>query len=577
MYKNQPELIDALVSANILSKDQADQVLKEASSQGKEPEAILLSGKIIEEAVLVGVKASLLNLPIAELENETIARKVLDFLPKEVAENYRMVVFKKDKKSVYVGMVNPQDFKAIEVVEFLAQKQDLSPRYHIITEKSFNYALRQYQALGDEVQEVLANIGEDDQILGEMPATAKEMEQVIKSAPVSKMMLVIIRHAIEGRASDIHIEPTSKDTKIRYRIDGMLRTSLVLPKYIHAAVVARIKVLANLKLDEARKPQDGRIRLTIEGRDIDFRVSTLPLVEGEKVVLRILDTEKKAPSLTELGLNPVHIELLEQAMTKPYGMILLTGPTGSGKTTTLYTVLSIINKDNLNIVTLEDPIEYYIDGVNQSQIHPEIGFSFASGLRSILRQDPNVVMVGEIRDQETAELVIHASLTGHLMLSTLHTSNAVGAIPRLIDMGAEFYLLSAVVNLIMSQRLARKICPHCKEQVEVPSVILDRIKKKVETIPAKYLTNVDKSKLVFYKGKGCSRCADLGYQGRTAVAEVIYITPEIREIINKGGNIKDIEKALIKQDFIDLTQDCLLRALNGETTVDEVMRISHLS
>jgi type IV pilus assembly protein PilB len=390
------------------------------------------------------------------------------------------------------------------------------------------------------------------------------------------MVLVIIRHAIDGRSSDIHIEPTMKDTKVRYRIDGMLRTSLVLPKYIHSAIVARIKVLANLKLDETRKPQDGRIRLTVEGRDVDFRVSTLPLFEGEKVVLRILDTNAQVPSLEQLGFNKIHIDIIKEAIQKPHGLTLLTGPTGSGKTTTLYTILTMLNQDGVNIVTLEDPIEYYISGVNQSQINTDIGYSFASGLRAILRQDPNVVMLGEIRDKETTELVVHASLTGHMILSTLHTNSAIGAIPRLIDLGAEPFLLSSIVNLLIAQRLARKVCPDCKTTTIIPETLLRKVKDQLVGIPPKYLEGIDTAKLTFYKGQGCPHCGNLGYQGRIAVAEVLNITSETREAINKGGDVSVIKKILEKEEYITLTQDCLIKALSGVTTLEEVMRIAQL-
>jgi type IV pilus assembly protein PilB len=405
----------------------------------------------------------------------------------------------------------------------------------------------------------------------------EKMEAVIKSAPVSKMVLVILRHALAGRASDIHIEPTVTDTAVRYRIDGTLHTSLILPKYTHAAIVARIKVLANLKLDETRKPQDGRIRLNIEGRDIDFRVSTLPLFEGEKVVLRILDTKAEVPTLEKLGLNPLHIELIKKSIKRPHGMTLLTGPTGSGKTTTLYTVLTMLNEEGTNIVTLEDPIEYYINGVNQSQINPEIGYTFAAGLRAILRQDPNIVMVGEIRDKETTELVIHASLTGHMILSTLHTNNAIGAIPRLIDLGAEPFLVSSVLNMVIAQRLARKICPDCRKEMAIPAALMARVKEQITEIPPKYLKDIDQKKLTFYKGEGCAHCGNLGYLGRVAVVEIIDVDAEIRQLITAGG--KDVtlfDKALKKQEFITLTQDCLIKALQGQTTMEEVLRVSQL-
>ncbi|NUM25532.1 MAG: type II/IV secretion system protein [Candidatus Buchananbacteria bacterium] len=581
MLRNQSQLVEALVAGNLLTRQAADDLLKKSSEVRKTPEELIIEERLITDKELLATKSKILNTPVADFQNKTIDKKVLNLIPKEVAENYQMIPFEKEGSELRVGLVNPQNFKAIEAVEFLAQKAGLKIRYFIISPTSFRLGLRQYQALGEEVKQALAGINEQQQVVEKTAEESlKEMEEVIKSAPVSKMVLVIVRHAIDGRASDIHIEPTTKDTKVRYRIDGILRTSLVLPKYIHSAIVARIKVLANLKLDETRKPQDGRIRLNIEGRDIDFRVSTLPLFEGEKVVLRILDSNAQIPSLDQLGFNSIHIETIKEAIKKPNGLLLLTGPTGSGKTTTLYTILTMINKDGINIVTLEDPIEYYVDGVNQSQINQEINYTFASGLRAILRQDPNVVMLGEIRDKETTELVIHASLTGHLMLSTLHTNNSVGAIPRLIDLGAEPFLLSSVMNVVIAQRLARKLCPNCKQETKVPELMMKKVKSELSQIPKKYLEGlegIDIDKPVFYKGAGCASCGNLGYQGRTAVSEILEITPEVREAINRGGNTIEINKMLKSQNFITLTQDCLIKALKAETTLDEVMRVSQLN
>ncbi|MFA6410907.1 MAG: GspE/PulE family protein [Candidatus Buchananbacteria bacterium] len=576
MYQDQNQLIEALVAAKLLTSETAADLQKKAKDRQKMPEDLIIEENLVAEDKIIEVKSKFLNIPLADLQGRQIPKKVLNLIPQEVAENYKMVPFEQEGNELHVGLINPQNFKAIEAVEFLAQKANLKVRYYIISNISFREAFRQYQILGEEVKEALAGINEEAGIAKSFTDESKEMEEVIKSAPVSKMVLVIIRHAIDGRASDIHIEPTMKDTKVRYRIDGILRTSLVLPKYIHSAIVARIKVLANLKLDESRKPQDGRIRLTIEGRDIDFRVSTLPLFEGEKIVLRILDTQAQVPALDQLGFNPIHIELIKEVIKKPHGLTLLTGPVGSGKTTTLYTILTMLNQEGVNIVTLEDPIEYYISGVNQSQINPEVGFSFASGLRAILRQDPNIVMLGEIRDKETTELVVHASLTGHMILSTLHTNSAIGAIPRLMDLGAEPFLLSSIINLVIGQRLARKICPDCKVQSEVPETIMKRIKEQIDSVPAKYLKDVKTDKLVFYKGQGCAHCGNLGYQGRIAVSEVIDVNNELRELINQGGDVTAIKKALAKQDFITLTQDCLIKALQGITTVEEVMRVSQL-
>lgn len=576
MFKDQQQLLNALVEAKLLNSDQAKELEAKATEVNKTPEDLILDGHLVAEDKLTEIKGKLLDIPPVDLKGREIPKKVLNLIPGEVSENYQMVPFELIGNELHVGLVNPQNFKAIEAVEFLAQKSGFKVRYYIISQSSLHEAFKSYRILGDEAKEALANIKQETAVTGTAKDSLKEMEEVIKSAPVSKMVLVIVRHAIDGHASDIHIEPTLKDTKVRYRIDGILRTSLVLPKYIHSAIVARIKVLANLKLDETRKPQDGRIRLTIDNREIDFRVSTLPLFEGEKVVLRILDTEAQVPGLEQLGFNPIYIEKIKESIKRPHGLILLTGPTGSGKTTTLYTVLTMLNQDGINIVTLEDPIEYYIGGVNQSQINPEVGYTFASGLRAILRQDPNVVMLGEIRDNETTELVIHASLTGHMILSTLHTNDAIGAIPRLVDLGAEPFLLSSVLNLVIAQRLARKVCTYCKKESAVPETLLTKAKALLAEIPPKFLGSIDPKKLIFYKGEGCAHCGNMGYQGRTAVAEVINVTSEIREIMNNGAKVEDIRKALKNQDFITLAQDCLLRALEGETTLDEVVRISTL-
>ncbi len=566
-----------LVAQNLLTAQQAQEVERQAAAKKQTPEEYISENNLVEPEELLAAKAKLLKLPAIDLRGRAIDHEVLNLIPREVADNYQMISFERTADELSVGLVNPQNYKAIEAVEFLAQKANLSAKYFLISPESFRTAFNQYQVLAEEAKAALADISEKETVTMAKTEEMEKMEAVIKSAPVSKMVLVIIRHALAGRASDIHIEPTTADTKVRYRIDGMLHTSLILPKYTHAAIVARIKVLANLKLDETRKPQDGRIRLNIEGRDVDFRVSTLPLFEGEKVVLRILDTRAEVPTLDKLGLQPHHIELIKQAIRRPHGLTLLTGPTGSGKTTTLYTILTMLNQEGVNIVTLEDPIEYYINGVNQSQINPEINYTFASGLRAILRQDPNIVMVGEIRDKETTELVVHASLTGHMILSTLHTNSALGAIPRLIDMGAEPFLLSSVINLIIAQRLARKICPDCKVEVPVPPAIMARVKNQLATIPAKYLADINAKKIAFYKGQGCAHCGNLGYLGRVAVVEIINVDAEIRQIINTGGhNVEELARALKKQDFITLTQDCLIKALLGLTTVEEVLRVSQL-
>jgi type IV pilus assembly protein PilB len=361
---------------------------------------------------------------------------------------------------------------------------------------------------------------------------------------------------------------------VRYRIDGVLKTSLVMPAYIHTSIIARVKVLANLRLDETRIPQDGRITLNIEARQIDFRVSTMPLLDKEKVVLRILQGSDAVPTLEELGFHDHYIQLMKENIVKPHGLFLISGPTGSGKSTTLYTLLNMLNKDQVNITTLEDPIEFNLPGVNQSQIRPEVKFTFASGLRALLRQDPNIIMVGEIRDGQTAEMAIHAGLTGHLIFSTIHTNDALGVVPRLIDMQVEPFLLASTLNVIIAQRLTRKICSNCKIPADIPDYLIKKIRNELNNIDSSFFptgTNLDK--LVFYQGKGCDLCGGTGYQGRVAIAEGVQVTNNFQRLIVSGYNIDEVKAELKRQRLLTLFQDGLLRALEGLTTIDEVLRV----
>ena len=579
MPPHRNQLLNTLISQNVLTAQTAADLEKRALAAHTTPEELLVAEGVIDDEQLAQLRAKAASLPYVSLRDQTIPQKLLKMIPREAAENYQVIAFRKEGNVLDVGLVNPQNFKAIEAIQFLAQKSNLKVRYFVISRSSFQAATRRYQQFGEEVQAALENIREGPLLdMREGAIDRGKMEEVVRSAPVSKVVLVIIRHAIDGGASDIHIEPSIKETRVRYRIDGILRTSLVLPKYIHSAIIARIKVLANLRLDESRIPQDGRFRLTIEEKDFDFRVSNLPLFEGEKVVLRILHSSDKVPTLENLGFNPTHIALVDRNIKKPHGLLLVTGPTGSGKTTTLYVVLNMLNVEDVNIVTLEDPIEYYVSGINQSQIRPEVGYTFASGLRSMLRQDPNIIMLGEIRDKETTDLVIQASLTGHKQLTTLHPTGALGWIPGRLDMGAEPFLLASVINMTIAQRLARKICPDCKQEDDhVNDALLKRVRDQMVGIPAKYLEGLGVSgKPVFWRGAGCARCGNLGYRDRLAAAEIINITPEISDIISQGKDLDRIKEELKKQDFITLTQDCLIKALQGQTTLDEVIRVSQL-
>jgi type IV pilus assembly protein PilB len=512
------------------------------------------------------------------LSGKVINAEILNILPQDLAENYRMVVFNKKGKNLEAGMVNARNLKAMEALNFLARKNKYNIKFFIISEDSYRSALKQYETLGEEVGAALdtaeAIFAPKDETLDD---DGKGFTEVIKSAPVSKIVSVILRHAIEGRASDIHIEPVGNQSKIRYRIDGVLHTTIVLPIYVHSALVSRIKVMSNLKIDETRIPQDGRIRINIHSKDIDFRISTIPLMGHEKVVMRILETPEKAPTFEELGFMGEHAKRVAAAIKKPNGLFLVTGPTGSGKSTTLFAALSVLNKEDVNIATLEDPVEYYVPGVNQSQVRPEVGFTFASGLRALLRQDPDIIMVGEIRDNETAELSIHAGLTGHFVLSTLHTNDALGAIPRMFDMHIEPFLLSSTLNVVIAQRLVRKVCEKCREEDKLPDNIAAAVKKKLDEIPDNaFYGGASRDKFVFYKGKGCAHCGNTGYKGRVAIVETIDITKEMKDIVAKGFDRQAVSVELEKQHFITMDLDGFIKALLGLTTVEEILRVSKM-
>lgn len=560
--------------------DEVKNLLKEDSA---DLEVFLLSKKIFEEEKLTEIKAEMKGLPYYSLLNEEVPENVLNFLPEEIAQTYQIICFSRENKAIKIGLVDPNP-KTIEAVNFLALDEKLTVQYYLISKSSFEKVFKQYQKLEEEISSALEVKAKEE---GEDLVTVKtESEGVsdedINSAPVSRIVSVIIRHAVEARASDIHIEPFAKESRVRYRIDGILHTSLTLPRSIHNAIIARVKVLAKLKLDETRVPQDGRIRLIINNKEVDFRVSTLPLVNQEKVVMRILDTSKGAPSLENLGFNKLALRRMQEGIKKTSGIFLVTGPTGSGKTTTLYAVLNILNQEGVNISTLEDPIEYEIKGINQSQVKPKIGFSFASGLRSLLRQDPNIIMVGEIRDEETAELSIHASLTGHLVLSTLHTNDALGAVFRLIDMKIERFLLSSTLKTVVAQRLARRLCEHCKQPVELSSDAKEEIIKELKNVSKEVLNeelpelkNPEEALSVYktYKAVGCPRCENTGYSSRVAISEVIDINDRLKEMINVGDKDLNLETVKETEDFVTIKQDGIIKVLQGMTTMEEVLRV----
>ena len=512
-----------------------------------------------------------------------ISGSVVNIVPKEVAQRHRMMAFEKTDTVIKVALVDTEDVEALNVLGFISDKEGMRVEIYAVSEEIFLELFSHYDEANAALHEAIESFRDESAENEKENLAAKKKDKIseienLKDAPVAKLVEVLISHAVEGKASDIHIEPMDKDYRVRFRVDGMLHVSLIFPLELGPAVVSRIKILANLKIDEKRKPQDGRFRLNFKGKDIDFRVSSLPVVSGEKVVMRILDKDTGTSSVDMLGLAGRALEDIKSAIKETFGMILLTGPTGSGKSTTLYTLLKILNSEDRNIITLEDPVEYFIEGMNQSQIRPEIGYTFASGLRTVLRQDPNVIMVGEIRDAETAELSVHAALTGHLMFSTLHTNTAIGAIPRMIDMGIEPFLLTSSLRLVIAQRLVRRICDKCKKEKDVSPVVRDLVAKKIANVSQEELASqgVDISNgIKFYHGEGCEACDGTGLKGRVAIYEAVLVTEDMRNIIiEKHGNEDMIKKIRDESGVLSIEQDGVLKILKGLTTIEEVERVT---
>lgn len=530
----------------------------------------------------VAERAKSLNVPLLEAAPQSVSREVLLLIPEDSARKYGMVPFKKEQEVLSVAMVNPQDFEALNVLRFLAEKERLGIEVYLASERVFNDIAKAYTGTDVALKDAILSLKKDEDNIA-----AREEEQnkkksndvdIFQDAPIAKLVEVIVKHAVDGRASDIHIEPIEGSYRVRFRVDGLLRADLIFPREVGRAVISRIKILANLKIDENRKPQDGRFRFESKEGTVDLRVSSLPVMEGEKIVMRVLEKNSGVSDLEHLGLWGRNRAVLESKIREPFGIILITGPTGSGKSTSLYAFLQILNKEDRNIITLEDPIEYFMEGINQSQVRPEIGYTFANGLRSILRQDPNVIMVGEIRDSETAELAIHAALTGHLVLSTLHTNDAIGAIPRLVDMGIEPFLLSSSLQVVAAQRLVRRICEHCHMEVALSKSQTQMVKEMFELIPEEEVLAYGlkpNQPIVVHQGKGCDKCGLTGYKGRIALYETVAVDVTMRDIIaDKRGNEAAVKEAALAQKMLSMRQDGILKVLKGITTLAEVERVT---
>jgi type IV pilus assembly protein PilB len=555
-----------------------DDNLRQQSKESKQPVlSIISSQKILTPQSLAQARGAFLNIPYVSFEETPPQPQALAAIAYETEMFYKLFSFERNGSSLKVAVTDPTNLQGLQALEFLSKKEGLNIQLYITDEASFNKVMNKREDLGQVVDEALASIQQkqkEEQKKEVDKPDEKSLQQTIQDAPISKIVDVILTNAIDLNASDIHIEPGEKDIRVRYRVDGILNVALILPLSVLSAVVSKVKILSNLKIDESRLPQDGRFHYETLSKSVDLRVSILPNVNGEKVVMRILDKSVKVPTFEQLGFRGKALKVTRLNLEKTSGILLITGPTGSGKSTTLYSVLSVLNTSNVNIVTLEDPVEYFIPGVNQTQINADIGLTFASGLRSILRQDPNIMMVGEIRDKETAELAVQSALTGHLVFSTLHTNSAVGAIPRLIDMGVEPFLLAASVNAIGAQRLVRKICADCKHEVEATEAIKTMIRKELKDVSAEELEGLDLNNIKIYAGAGCEKCEKTGYKGRIAILEMLEITSVIQNLlISKETTSQAIFEEAKKSGMITMQQDGFIKVMQGVTSYEEVFRV----
>lgn len=572
-----PTLIQQLVKEGLLEKEKASSLEFSAKTSNKTIEELIIEGGIVPEETLFKLKSKEQKIPLKRVSSEEISLKVLELIPEESSRYYHMIPLAQRENQLEIGMVYPEDLKTQEALKFLARQGKFSFKVFLITPTDFNNLLKKYRTLKKEVSLALEEL--EVEMGRERPQAvspeAEDFERLAEEAPITKVVAVLLRHAVEGDASDIHIEPGRSKTRVRFRLDGILHASIFLPARIHPAVIARIKILADLKIDETRIPQDGRFSTKITERAIDFRVSTFPTTLGEKVVIRILDPSKGLKTFEALGLKDRNLKVIQEATRKPYGMVLSTGPTGSGKSTTLYAILQTLNKEGVNIITLEDPVEYFVEGINQSQIKPDIGYTFASGLRHILRQDPNIIMVGEIRDEETASLATHAALTGHVVLSTLHTTSAIGAIPRLIDMGVRPFLIPSTLSVAIGQRLCRKLCPHCKRKVLAKGEAKEFILEALSNLPPLIKKEVRIPRDIYiYAPEGCKKCKDSGYSGRIGIFEVLSMNSRLAEIILKEPTESQILKEAKEQGMLTMQQDGVLKVLEGTTSIEEIVRVA---
>ncbi|MDQ3014332.1 MAG: GspE/PulE family protein [bacterium] len=588
-------LLEALVDKKIISKSDLITIKEDVDSGAITVEAALRDRGITEDQIMK-VKSEFLGVPVQSIPTaDTIKQDILDYIPEESAIHYKFVPLKVKEGVLEIGLVDPDNIEARDALSFISAKINMPYKAFLISETDFEKVLQAYRSLSAEVTRALDDLDTELRAPGEGQATDVKIQlqpgegqedsdplakqkpgikadtKIVEDAPVTKIVATILRYASEGAASDIHIEALRDNVRVRFRVDGILNTSLVLPNKVHAALTARIKILSNMRLDEKRKPQDGRFSAKIEGRKIDFRVSTFPTYFGEKVVMRILDQEKAVKNFDDMGMTERNLALIKSSIKKPYGLILISGPTGSGKTTTLYSMLSLVDRERKNVLSLEDPIEYNMDGVNQSQVRPEIGYTFATGLRTTLRQDPNVILVGEIRDKETAQLAVQAALTGHLVLSTIHTNSAVGVIPRLMDMGVDPYLIAPTLVLAVGQRLAAQLCPGAGKEIPVDGSIKVRIEKQFEDLPKEFRESIVIPQTI-REVEVTSECPS-GTRGRAPVFEMFEMDKDIERAILSNATELEISKIVRQKGMLSMREDAWLKAFKGVIPIEEVNKL----
>ncbi len=579
--KDEKKFEETLESLQLLKPEQLEMVRIESARSGKDFESVIRDLNMMDPELLIKAKAISMNLPYIDLSSTHVDQSILNFFTKDLAEKYMAVPFGFTGGNISVAMTDPND---VQVIEFIEKKSGYPVSPYMASESSIKKVIEEYQDISGEVGEALKEVDLGPKI---EIKNSDDSQNLAQDAPVTRALNTILEYAAKSLASDVHIEPREKQIKVRYRIDGVLHDTMNLPSHILPALVSRIKILSNMKIDEHRVPQDGRFDISVDGRDIDLRVSLSPTVYGEKVVIRLLDKSGGVITLEDLGIRGRAYKIIEAGTKRPHGMILATGPTGSGKSTTLYALLTKMNKPEVNIITLEDPVEYQVDGVNQIQINTQVGLTFASGLRSILRQDPDVIMVGEIRDAETASLAVQSALTGHTVLSTIHTNNAAGVLPRLLDMEIEPFLIASTVSTVIGQRLVRRLCPKCKEAYKASPSLVAAIKKDLagllpnkKDIDAKEkFENVGYDKLPFnddleftlYKAKGCEACRNTGYSGRIGIYEVFPVSNVMEKLLLSHATTSEIQDAAVKEGMITMRQDGFLKALTGVTSIEEVV------